>query len=112
MRISCELVRDLLPLYNDGVISRDGKRIVSSHLAHCSSCQAYQEQMKESTIPSAELLQNEVVPPSGEKDFRPLARRYKRKRILYWSAAAVLTAVYAGTLIYCISKLADNGDKK
>ena len=112
MTISCELVRDLLPLYDDGVISHDGHKIVSTHLGRCAACRAYHKQVKESELAATEYLKKEPIPADGEKDFRPLARRYKRKRILYWAAAAALTAVYAGTLIYCISKLADNGDKK
>ena len=112
MTISCELVRDLLPLYDDGVISRDGEKIVSAHLGRCAACRAYRKQVKESELAATEFLKKEAIPPAGEKDFRPLARRYKRKRLLYWGAAAALTAVYAGTLIYCISKLADSGDKK
>lgn len=113
MTISCELVRDLLPLYDDGVISTDGKKIVSTHLSKCAACRAYHKQVKEERIADTDFLKKEAPPPAeGSKDFRPLARRYKRKRILYWGAAAAVSAVYAGTLIYCISKLADNGDKK
>ena len=112
MTISCDLVRDLLPLYDDSVISQDGHKIVSNHLTHCAACRAYHKQVKESEFAAAEYLKKETIPTDGKKDFRPLARRYKRKRILYWGAAAALTAVYAGTLIYCISKLAENGDKK
>ena len=109
MTISCELVRDLLPLYDDGVISNDGKKIVSTHLCRCSACRDYHKQVKESAL--ADTEQNQI-PPAAGKDFRPLARRYKRKRILYWAAAAAISAVYAGTMIYCISKLAENGDHK
>ena len=67
--------------------------------------------VKEEGIADTEFLKKEA-PPEGGKDFRPLARRYKRKRFIYWGAAAAVSAIYAGTLIYCISKLADNGDKK
>ena len=112
MTISCDLVRDLMPLYDDGVISQDGHKIVSCHLASCAACRAYHKQVKDGVIAGAEYLKKETSPADGEKDFRPLARRYKRKRILYWGAASALTAVYAGTLLYCISKLADNGEKK
>ena len=111
MTISCELVRDLLPLYDDGVISTDGNKIVSVHLSKCAACRAYHKQVKEEGIADTEFLKKEA-PPEGGKDFRPLARRYKRKRFIYWGAAAAVSAIYAGTLIYCISKLADNGDKK
>ncbi len=111
MTISCDLVRDLLPLYDDNVISEDGHKIVSVHLSRCAACRAYHKQVTELALADNELLKKQA-PPSGEHDFRPLAKRYKRKRLIYWGAAAAISAVYAGTLIYCISKLAENGDKK
>ena len=112
MTISCELVRDLLPLYDDEVISADGHKIVSLHLERCEACRIYRKQCKDENLAQAEYLKKEPIPSAGEKDYRPLARRYKRKRYLYLGAAAAVSAIYAGTLIYCISKLADNGDKK
>ena len=111
MTISCDLVRDLLPLYDDNVISEDGHKIVSVHLSRCAACRAYHKQVTERSFADNDLLKK-PTPPAGEKDFTSLAKRYKRKRIAYWTAAAAISTVYAGTLIYCISKLADNGDKK
>ena len=111
MTISCELVRDLLPLYDDNVISEDGHKIVSVHLSHCSACRAYHKQVTEGSLADNELLKREAA-PTAEKNFGALAKRYKRKRMAYWAAAAAISTVYAGTLIYCISKLAENGDKK
>jgi len=78
MTITCELVRDLLPLYDDSVISTDGKKIVTVHLSRCAACRAYHKQVKEGNLADTEFLKKEASVPSGEKDFRPLARRYKR----------------------------------
>ncbi len=38
MNISCEVIKDLLPLYHDGVCSTDSKKIVEEHLEQCESC--------------------------------------------------------------------------
>lgn len=38
MNISCEIIKDLLPLYHDGICSDDTKTLVEEHLAHCSEC--------------------------------------------------------------------------
>lgn len=40
MKISCEIIKDLLPLYYDGVCSSDSKIMVEEHLACCDSCKA------------------------------------------------------------------------
>lgn len=38
MNVSCDIIRDLLPLYHDGVCSEDSKKMVEEHLANCKSC--------------------------------------------------------------------------
>ncbi len=40
MKISCEIIKDLLPLYHDGVCSSDSKAMIEEHLACCHSCSA------------------------------------------------------------------------
>lgn len=40
MKISCEIIRDLLPLYHDGVCSKESKAMVEEHLSGCKSCKA------------------------------------------------------------------------
>lgn len=39
MKISCEIIRDLLPLYHDGVCSSESKQLIEEHLAVCRDCQ-------------------------------------------------------------------------
>lgn len=45
MKISCELVKDLLPLYNDDVCSKESRTIVEKHLKECDNCKKYLESM-------------------------------------------------------------------
>lgn len=45
MNISCAVIKDLLPLYHDGVCSDESKSLVDSHLDHCESCIAELELM-------------------------------------------------------------------
>ena len=37
---NCEIIKDLLPLYADDVLSEESKAFVSEHLADCESCKA------------------------------------------------------------------------
>lgn len=41
MKIPCELVQDVLPLYHDGVCSDVSKNIVERHLRECEECTAF-----------------------------------------------------------------------
>lgn len=38
MKISCDVIRDLLPLYVDEVLSNDSKTLVDEHIEECESC--------------------------------------------------------------------------
>jgi predicted anti-sigma-YlaC factor YlaD len=61
MKISCEIIRDLLPLYHDGVCSNDSKMMVDEHLANCDSCRAELQAMDdELPINNAEQNLNEA----------------------------------------------------
>ena len=38
MKISCEIIRDLLPLYMDGVCSEESRKAVDEHVRDCEKC--------------------------------------------------------------------------
>lgn len=46
-RISCDIVRDLMPGYMDEICSEDSKKVVEEHLEGCTSCRAFLEQVKQ-----------------------------------------------------------------
>ncbi|MCL2063717.1 MAG: zf-HC2 domain-containing protein [Candidatus Cloacimonetes bacterium] len=46
MSISCEIVKDLLPLYQENVCSEESKDIVEKHLIECISCREVMAKMK------------------------------------------------------------------
>ena len=36
--LACEIVKDLLPLYVDGIVSDVSKKSIENHLEHCTDC--------------------------------------------------------------------------
>lgn len=44
---TCDIVRDLLPLYCDGICSEESKRMVEAHLEACDDCKQEQARMQE-----------------------------------------------------------------
>lgn len=71
MKLPCELVRDLLPLYHDGVCGETSKTLVEAHLKECPDC------AKALTAIEAEI----AVPPLEEEKAKPLK---KLKRVWTW----------------------------
>ena len=45
MSKQCNIVADLLPLYQDGVCSEDSRELVEAHLAECTDCRKLAEQL-------------------------------------------------------------------
>ncbi len=46
MKISCEIIKDLLPLYIDDVCSMESKIAIQNHLSECEDCRKYFDTMK------------------------------------------------------------------
>lgn len=88
-KISCNIIKDLLPLYVDGILSEETAKIVEFHLETCENCQKEYEAMKRNLIlPSTPKVQEE-----NGKVLKGLKRQIKIKRIVTAAIAAVITAV-------------------
>lgn len=82
--ISCHIIRDILPLYLDGVVSDDTRTMVEEHLETCSNCQK-----------EAALLQQNVVVPTVKNIQFAEAKMLKglKKQIHRKNLAAVLVSI-------------------
>ncbi len=54
----CNLIRDILPLYVEGMVSTDTREFVREHLKHCEECRAELEHMQKPAdpIPDADIV--------------------------------------------------------
>jgi len=50
MNISCDVIKDLLPLYHDGVCNQSTTKLVIGHLNECESCRVYLAKISSTTI--------------------------------------------------------------
>ena len=57
MKISCEIIKDLLPLYFDDVCSDDSKSLVDEHLETCNECKS-RLQLIEMSLPISNVERN------------------------------------------------------
>lgn len=74
MNLNCDIVQDLLPLYEDGICSPASREAVERHLASCSACRTLAEGVRA-------LEPEEPAPAPGEdravaKSFRKVRRRW------------------------------------
>ena len=81
MNITCNIIKDLLPLYAEDMVSQDSKALVDDHLCSCDSC----------TKELAELKKAPKVPVEVETSSLKRVEDTIRKRKLLTAVTAVLT---------------------
>ncbi|MDR2156298.1 MAG: zf-HC2 domain-containing protein [Clostridiales Family XIII bacterium] len=86
MKYACELVRDLLPLYHDGVCSGESKRLVEEHLSECAECKRELRKMDDNAMDRH--LREERDDIVGRH-----ARAEKKKSVVAGIAAACILTV-------------------
>ena len=70
MRIECEVIRDLLPLYADDACSGKSRELVEEHLRECPACSGMLESLRRDEIESSLQKEKSNVLQYGEKRFR------------------------------------------
>lgn len=82
--INCNVIKDVLPLYVDDVVSMETKEMVEDHLQHCESCQKEAEQMKQELV-----LPIEKQAPL----FKKIKKKWRHKKLMISSLSVLLTGV-------------------
>lgn len=80
MKITCNIIQDMLPLYVDDVLNVDSRKMVEEHLKDCEACREKRRNMEEDSLPSfAQASENEK---KAEKEILlGIRRRIRRKRL-------------------------------
>jgi hypothetical protein len=84
MKLSCDIIRDLLPLYAEELASADSREAVEGHLMGCESCRKAYEDMKTCPV---------IIPEEPGLD---TVRRGLWRRRLLTALCAVLIVCMAG----------------
>lgn len=118
--LACEIVKDLLPLYVDGIVSDVSKKSIENHLEHCTDCNEIYHNM-------AYNLEMESL-PTEVSDVKRFLKKIKKMYILYglgglsfiaifvclivdlsvnkgitWSLIAGSSCLFADSLVYVLS---------
>jgi predicted anti-sigma-YlaC factor YlaD len=98
MKVSCDIIKDLLPLYHDGVCSNDSKAMIAEHLAGCDGCKAELEAMDGAifiNIKDQNLKEAEAV--------KKLSKRWKKgmlKSLLKGALSTLLVIAAIALVLY------------
>ena len=91
-KITCDVIRDLLPLYCDGVCSRDSRELVREHLEDCQECRSLLQKMRqECVLPGEEEQAHETVVRDMAVSWKKgLRRSFLKGALIMLCACAVL----------------------
>lgn len=86
MNISCDMNRDLLPLYADGSCSEDSRAAVEAHLRACPACRAELERMRAPGFAGTGSVPREAP----ARLLAAYGKKRRRRRALLWVLLPVL----------------------
>ena len=92
MKYDCDVIEDLLPLFQDGACTNATKRTVEEHLAECPKCAELLKKLKDMSIDDVILKEKESVISSQSKYF-------KRKSAL---AGSIVGGIFALPILICL----------
>ena len=90
MKISCNIVRDLLPLYAEDLASQDTRNLVDEHLCTCEDCKSVLNTMKTPT----------PIPVEASPDALNKVKKTIRRRRAVSVVAAVMTVITIASIVF------------
>ena len=88
MRIDCEIIKDLLPLYIDDICSSKSREIVEEHIEQCSSCKM------ELNLMNDDLSLNHIEENLNEAEaIKNLSKEWKKGMLRSLLKGALTTAI-------------------
>ena len=94
-KISCSVVRDLLPSYLEGLTEPETSQLIKNHLENCSDCRRRYDSMSEAAEDSSVQLERDV-------DYMKLIRKNSRWKAVATGAAVFLLFLFAVGVKLCI----------
>ena len=102
MRNECSIVRDILPLYIEDMVSDDTATFVEEHLKNCSECQKELAKFKVAT--EIEIVSKETVLTHQEEaaPLKTLKRKLRRRQIISMLLSFIIAAVFIGSAAFVL----------
>ncbi|GEM_PF-350033 len=94
-KISCEIIKDLLPLYHDGVCSDQSKQLIEEHLEECETCRAELAQI-------AADIQMPPQQPSAKEEgtaIKNIALHWSKSKLRAFVKGVIIAAAVCGAAL-------------
>lgn len=106
MKITCDVIQDLMPSYVDGILSEDSQALVKEHMEACKECRKMleimkeeqgkeQAQMRSSVASGAQRRAGEAENTGSAATLKKIRRKLIIRRVLTAAVAVILTLIAA-----------------
>ena len=86
--IKCDVIQDLLPLYQDKVASAESASLIEEHIKHCPNCRAYFDALQ-----ASDMYVRVEVDDAEIGALRKMKKKLRKKSLVMILAGALLTLV-------------------
>lgn len=90
-RLNCEIIRDLIPSYVDGICSQSSREAVEEHVEECEECRASLETLRRTVIGGSKINQSEL------EHMKKVKQHFIRKSVLIAGALALMQLLVGDT---------------
>ena len=96
MKLTCDMVTDLYPLYKDGLASEDSRAAIKEHLKSCDDCRNFFRRypFHDKLLRSSAVAKGDSSHSSSAADgFFSIAKKMRRNRNIRISVLAAVTLI-------------------
>lgn len=98
MKYSCNLIRDLIPLYCDEICSEESKEVVETHMEECEDCRDFYDAMKQTTLVQ-ESIEDSSYEDQQIASMKKIKKKWKKKNIAFGTVGIIIGTVIAGLAV-------------
>lgn len=98
MKYSCNLIRDLIPLYCDEVCSEESREAVETHMKECEECQSFYHEMKQTTLVQ-ESIEDSSYEDQQLASMKKIKKKWKKKNFAFGTVGIIIGTVIAGLAV-------------
>lgn len=95
-KVSCEIIKDMLPLYYDEVCSDDSKRLVEEHLSECNNCKMELDKIQD----EIHIQKNNIIENRTDSNvIKSISTSWKRLRLKSFIKGGIISALLITIII-------------
>lgn len=108
--MTCEIIKDLIPMYVDKTASEDASAAVKEHIKNCPDCRRFCKVCKSYEEKSAFACKEKEINASGvDEKFANFSKRLKKRKIIH---IIITSCVIVGMLTYIIIDIVNTAKRR